>query len=394
MNKKVALYLAGALTLSLTTTSCSNINDIISLRPRNNFYNTDGSEITKEQIEETLSSIPPITYDTIVNESEVTTSESTIAETTQNNNDQDLPIEERITITNNSNTRNDVFTNGQICINNSDFVLPKDISSSIYTAINDLKNSGIDAGFYLTDIDTNMTISYNGNKNFQPASTVKAGMALYAVKQIENGKYNFEDLMTYESKHYCEGSGNIQNYNVGTQFSLKDIIHETINVSDNIGYYMLLDKFGYEGYNEMISDLGCKTWLNDYTKWGYLTPQELNLIWQEIYAYSKQSPEGEWLFNEFLNAEFNFIKECLPEYNSAHKSGFNRHGYHDSAVVFGDRTYVLTIMTTQSWWNTSNLDKLAEPLDDAVQAYNKYLETINKLDSQSKDNLEFAECEK
>jgi len=376
MNNKVALYLAGAATIAGLTTGCFDANNVSNTNLDNSILSdisiTDISLIPEESIEE-------ISTDISLPESEdnVSMEESIIDEVSQEQIESPAPEEPSLTLTGKTNTQNDVLEAGKVCINNSNWKMPKDIQMQINNAIDDAKKQGIIVGFYLTDIDTNMTISYNADRDFQPASTVKAGVALCATKQIEAGKFNFDDKMTYTSKHYCRGSGNIRYSAFGTEYTLQDIIHRTINISDNVAYYMLLDKFGTEFYNNTITDLGCKTWLNNYTKWGYLTPQELNLIWQEIYAYGQTSEEGKWLYNEFLNAEFNFIKECLPEYHSAHKSGFNEQGYHDSAVVYGDRRYIMTIMTTQDY-HDANMNKIAVALDNAVKAYDKYMNAQNE----------------
>jgi len=377
MKKKISLLLATLLT-GTATAGIMALGD--NLKQTSNKEDNNPQELSKLDKETSMSSINNILdylgIGTSKNES--MTEEGLVdGDSTAN---VEIPAEEKadcLTITGDTNTKKDIMHVGQISINNSDFQLSEDINNRLLKAIEEIEGKGLKVGFYLTDVETNMTISYNATEDFQPASSVKAGFALYAVKEIDSGKYSLNDKMKYEEKHQCGGSGSIKNSPFGTEFTLREIIHRTINESDNVGYYMLLDKFGYEGYNKMISDLGCKTWLSDYSKWGFMTPQELNLIWQEIYAYAQNSFWGGWLFEEFTNAQFNFVKQCLPEYKSAHKSGFNQQGFHDSAVVFGDRTYIMTIMTTQNWWTIENMDKIAEVLDDAVKEYNNHLIAVN-----------------
>lgn len=284
-----------------------------------------------------------------------------------------------LTLTGSNNTSNDTFVNGQITINNSDFKLSADLEQQLKNVI---KNCGTTVGFYLTDVETQMTISYNADLDFSPASTVKAAMALYATKQIENGEFSYNDQMTYTKQYECAGGTpcNISKAGFGKTYTLDEIIYQTIHESDNEGYYMLLDKFGYEGLNEMLTDLGFKkTWLNGTTKWGYYTPQELNLIWQEIYAYGMSDSEyGQKLFDTFLNAKHNFAKEHLPYSKIAHKSGFNKQGYHESAVVFGDRTYIVTVLTKTANNKKQTLGSILNLLDDASKEYDLYLDKIQQ----------------
>jgi len=280
-----------------------------------------------------------------------------------------------LTLTGSNNTSGDTFVQGQITINNSDFELSDTLEKKIKNTIN---NCGTTVGFYLTDVETKMTISYNADLDFLPASTVKAAMALYATKQIENGQFSYDDQMTYTKQYECAGGTpcNISKAGFGKTYTLEQIIYETIHESDNEGYYMLLDKFGYEGLNKMLTELGFKkTWLSESLKWGYYTPQELNLIWQEIYAYGMSDSEyGQKLFDTFLNAKHNFAKEHLPYSDIAHKSGFNKQGYHESAVVFGDRTYIVTVLTKTANNKKQTLGTILNLLDDATKEYAVYLE--------------------
>lgn len=208
-------------------------------------------------------------------------------------------------------------------------------------------------GFYVVTLDGKFSIGYNIDLSLPAASTVKAPFSLYAVKQIESGNGTFEEMFEYQKKHYHEGSGVIQNYKYGTMFSLEEIVYHTINVSDNTGYYMLQDRFGISGYNDYLEEVGCSNMkLTGGLRWGYIVPRESALIWNEIYNYSKKSEYGAKLFDMFVNAEYNFVKNAyLTEYDSldyeiAHKSGFYKDGRHDTAIVLlEDTPYFITIIT-------------------------------------------------
>lgn len=207
--------------------------------------------------------------------------------------------------------------------------------------------------FYLVTLDGKFSIGYNIDRPMLAASTVKAPFSLYSVKQIEEGKGNFDEVMTYEYKHRCGGSGIIQNSSFGTKYSIWNIICSTIDVSDNVGYYMLQDRFGIEEYNSFLDSINCsKMKLVNGMRWGYAYPREEALIWNELYNYSKTSKYGADLFELFINAKFNFIKESYltnfkVDYEIAHKSGFNEQSRHDAAIVLLDGTpYFITIMTT------------------------------------------------
>lgn len=208
-------------------------------------------------------------------------------------------------------------------------------------------------GFYLVTLDGKFSIGYNIDQKIASASTVKAPYTLYCVKQIESGNGTLNEMKAYQKKHTCGKSGTIKNSPYGTEFSLEYILNNTIHISDNVGYYMLQDRFGISGYNDFLDDIGCSRMkLTGSMKWGYVYPREVALIWNEIYNYSQTSDYGAKLFDLFVNAKFNFIKEAYIskykklDYQIAHKSGFNDNGRHDEAIVLrDDAPYFITITT-------------------------------------------------
>lgn len=277
------------------------------------------------------------------------------------------------------NIRDDIFGGG-ITINGSDFRMSQSLSNRLNSAL--ANSGGRTVGFYVVDLTNKVTLGYNANKKFQTASTVKAGMALCAYQRAEAGWFSLNDIWTYQAKHYCDKSGNIQFTPFGTKYRAGDVIHEMINISDNAAYYMVHDYVGVSAYNQTMSKLGVTNQHWGFTNWGYLTPQELGFIWEEIFGYRYCSSYGWQLFDEFLNAKFNFIKQALySKYPVAHKSGFNDHGYHDSAVVFAERPYIMVIMTAPGTYENrqSYLAKIARLLDEYMQEYTAYLKQTGKF---------------
>lgn len=234
-------------------------------------------------------------------------------------------------------------------------------------------------GFYMITLDGKFSIGYNIDKSIPSASTVKAPFSLYSMKQIENGYGTLDEKRVYESKHYCAGSGVIQYSKVGTEYTLEQVLYHTINVSDNTGYYMLQDKFGISGYNDYLESIGCeKMKLTGGIRWGYIYPREAALIWNEIYNYSKTSSYGEKLFELFVNAKYNFIKNAYLtkyaslDYEIAHKSGFNPNGRHDQAIVLREDVPYFIVITTKPKDNGSEktfFNNTALILESIMQDY-------------------------
>lgn len=273
----------------------------------------------------------------------------------------------------------DVFGSG-ITINGSDFRMSQSLANRLNSAL--INSGGRTVGFYVVDLTNNVTLGYNAQKKFQTASTVKAGMALCAYQRAEAGWFSLNDIWTYKERHYCDRSGNIQYTPFGTKYKARDVIHEMIYISDNAAYYMTQDYVGYTAYNQTMANLGVSNRHWSYMSWGYLTPQELGFIWKELFSYRYRSSYGSQLFDEFLNAKFNFIKQGLySKYTVAHKSGFNDNGYHDSAVVFAERPYIMVIMTAPGTQEDRQryLAKIARLLDEYMQEYTAYLKNTGKF---------------
>ena len=273
----------------------------------------------------------------------------------------------------------DVFGSG-ITINGSDFRMSQSLANRLNSVLTN--SGGRTVGFYVVDLTNNVTLGYNAQKKFQTASTVKAGMALCAYQRAETGWFSLNDVWTYKERHYCDRSGNIQFTPFGTKYKARDVIHEMIYVSDNAAYYMTQDYVGYDAYNQTMANLGVSNRHWSHTSWGYLAPQELGFIWKELFSYRYRSSYGSQLFDEFLNAKFNFIKQSLySKYPVAHKSGFNDHGYHDSAIVFAERPYIMVIMTSPGTQEDRQqyLAKVARLLDEYMQEYTAYLKNTGKF---------------
>lgn len=271
---------------------------------------------------------------------------------------------------------NQVCTENQIFVSCDTQTVSKESLSELQAQIDKF---GGPCGFYLITLDGKFSVGYNIDKAIPSASTVKAPFSLYSMKQIENGYGTLDEMRVYESKHYCAGSGVIQYSKVGTEYTLEQVLYHTINVSDNTGYYMLQDKFGISGYNDYLESIGCsKMKLTGGIRWGCIYPREAALVWNEIYNYSKVSNYGEKLFELFVNAKYNFIKNAYLtkyaslDYEIAHKSGFNPNGRHDQAIVLREDVPYFIVITTQPQSNGREktfFNNTALILEDIMQDY-------------------------
>lgn len=201
-------------------------------------------------------------------------------------------------------------------------------------------------------LDNNKALAYNTSEELFCACTVKAAYALYACKEMEKGNGSLSTTMTYESKHYEPGTGDMQYSDFGTVFTMETIIDKTMGISDNVGYFMMVDYFGRDGYNEWIRELGCTSLQIHPTVWSlHAKAKDLAVIWREIYEYFEtDSQYAKFLKETCTNTPNNYATAALEGVDISHKQGHNSSGgwlaYSDAGIVWkGDKPYIIVVLT-------------------------------------------------
>lgn len=200
-------------------------------------------------------------------------------------------------------------------------------------------------GFYVETIDGDFSFGYNEDVTIFAASSVKALYSLYCHKEIKKGNASFDEMLTYEERFRRGGSGIMKNKaTIGEKYSIRYLLHECIDTSDNIAFMMLQDRFGKEGYNQMISELGCeKSILAPGRQWIDSSPRELVTVWREIHNFNENDEEKNF-YNDLDNAQYNILDEVVSD-NTLHKSGWATDSYHEVGIVYGDKPYIISVMT-------------------------------------------------
>lgn len=240
----------------------------------------------------------------------------------------------------------DIFSDDELEIKHTDFKPSEELEAEIMEIINGYNKT---CSLYMVNLEDYATFGYNSDTYVHNASTIKCPFAFYCYNEIEKGNYSLDDTVLYKSGYYSTGTGVLKDYGSGTYYSVEDLLYYMIHYSDNVAFLMLQDYFGYEGYNEMISDYGFETFINGQTKWGKLSSHELGYIWTLIYDYKDKCDEGAMLYEDLVYAGSNFFNwpftDAGYEYNIAHKSGWASPGYHDSGIVLSEHPYVIVVMT-------------------------------------------------
>ena len=250
-------------------------------------------------------------------------------------------------------------------------------SDAVINMFNDAaERFGRQIGVIAVDTVTGMTVTYNADVSFEPASIIKAVFALYCIKQIDAGEASLDEILTYTEDDYVIGNGTIAKMGFGTELTLYDVLRHVILTSDNEGYYMLLRRFDRSGCDAMTSALGCSTGKVAPARWPLITPRDYALVWQEIFRYKDESENGMMLYEMLMDVEYmHFFRDALG-CEVANKSGWNDESYNEGGVVYGDRVYILVVLTSGSYYTADKdgFNSIVRAVDAMMSEYNDQTE--------------------
>jgi beta-lactamase class A len=174
-----------------------------------------------------------------------------------------------------------------------------------------------------------------------------------------------------EKHHVQGGSGVIKNKEVGTEFTVSELIRYMITRSDNTAYEMLLERFGTKGFKEYSSDLGLDFKLpsGGYTT---CTIREMATYLLDIYQY-RDTERGKILIKHMKNCSYSLQIPKAVSHSVAHKFGFIYEGkaFHDMGIVYAPSPYIELIFTRID--GTVYDTKAFLEIGKKVEELNKYL---------------------
>lgn len=122
----------------------------------------------------------------------------------------------------------------------------------------DAELCGLDATLcvYADDLRGHV-VERGADEPFESASTIKIFVLGCLYDQAEKGKARLDEVLTYEEKHFVDGSGMIRSLGPGAQLRAADVATLMIICSDNIATNMLIDYLGLDTVNAFIRSIGC-----------------------------------------------------------------------------------------------------------------------------------------
>ena len=111
----------------------------------------------------------------------------------------------------------------------------------------DAELCGLDAKMcvYADDLHGHV-VERGADDEFESASTIKIYILGCLYAQAEAGKASLDAELTYEARHFVDGSGLIRSLGEGARLRARDVATLMIVVSDNIATNMLIDYLGLD----------------------------------------------------------------------------------------------------------------------------------------------------
>lgn len=219
---------------------------------------------------------------------------------------------------------------------------------------------------YYFDTNPKNTVSINADKNWDPASTIKLFVAMYAFDQVAHGKISLSQNVVIDPNNVAASESYAQGYpqlNAGDNVTIFRLVDQMITQSDNTAYNSLLDILDRQQVTKYVHDLG----LTNSSVGAKLNLDPLqqhydldvagygpNLITASDFATAfilingGRIPGSTDLFNILARQKLNdMIPAYLPKnVVVAHKPGELDPDYHDGGIVIDqNRRYILSVFS-------------------------------------------------
>ncbi|MBC7968700.1 MAG: serine hydrolase [Verrucomicrobia bacterium] len=107
-----------------------------------------------------------------------------------------------------------------------------------------LQNPQLTPGIFLFDLDTSSYLDLNGGASFAAASTIKVPILIAFFQDVDAGKIRLDEPLTIQKELVGGGSGEMQGFPIGTQFTALETVTKMITISDNTATNMVIARLG------------------------------------------------------------------------------------------------------------------------------------------------------
>lgn len=211
-------------------------------------------------------------------------------------------------------------------------------------------------GIFLVDLDNGTYLNFNGTSAFPAASTIKIPILVAFLQDVDAGKVRLNELLTMEDGDLAEGSGEMQDYPIGTQYTALETAFMMIAISDNTATNIIVRRLGgAEVLNERFRSWGLsqtviRNPLADLEGTNTTTPQDLTSLLIRVSQGELLSLRSRDRLMEIMQATVanTLIPEGINDEQAviAHKTGTIANMLGDAGIVDmpNGKRYVISIL--------------------------------------------------
>ncbi len=286
-----------------------------------------------------------------------------------------LPVNKNVKL----NNYNYVYSPTSRYIYNTDFMntrmligtSKKPLMQAIYTTdeLTELKNTlanlikenpKLEPAIFIWDMDNGKYVDIKGETPFPAASIIKIPVMISMFKAIEKGKFNKNDLITFEEPYRSPGSGSLQYKDAGINLSIDNLARLMITESDNSSTNIIMSLIGsMTSVNDDIKSWGLKnthinTWLPDMGGTNYTTAKDLATMLYNLDNEAFLSLESRADIFDYMGHVKNnrLLAAGIPSNASiAHKTGDIGTMLGDAGIIYAPngRKYIAVIMVKRPY---------------------------------------------
>lgn len=225
------------------------------------------------------------------------------------------------------------------------------MNSAIQKAITEIEQT-VDGklSFCLYDLKTGQMTGHRADEMIATASTYKLPVLIHCARLVEEGRLNWNHPLELQERLKSRGTGVLKDLTSSTVFTLQDVCHLMIALSDNTAADMLIDHLGIEVVNQSLRDLGfsvtrlesqyCPAGSASRPPFaaGITTPREMGGLLRDLAQQRLASPESTRKMLHMLSAQQDrsmIPRHLPPGWHYAGKTGSNPDLRADVGLVTG-----------------------------------------------------------
>ena len=218
-------------------------------------------------------------------------------------------------------------------------------------------------GIVYKNFSTGYRYAQEDKHYFTAASTIKVIYAMKIYDRIRNGEISKDADIAYNEKFFEEGNGQITNSQKKDSYKLEYVLQNMIQYSDNTATNMLVGNSATAAdlVVKYLDGLGAKLPQKEAQN-NKITPAMMELVWEKLYKEREKYPELIKYLEDSEDGEW--IKKGIPNKKVASKYGAIEMNYHDTAIVFGDKDYMLLIYTNNLSKSGQSIKNIAKKIDE------------------------------